>query len=89
MTKKQPASSRSNAANGTKQIWVKNVLHAALSERAKRKGQSIRVAVERMVLQSLGYDTEDENFDADACLEDLEKSLKTGKGTIPAKKVSA
>lgn len=49
------AINRSNAANGTKQIWVKNALHWALTSKAEADERTIRATVERMLLDQLGY----------------------------------
>lgn len=73
MTKNDPSKSgtpsRSKAAVDTKQIWVKGVLHQALSAKAVTDQRTIRVTVERMLVNQLGYDS----------LSDLEQAMKNGK----------
>ncbi|MGI9491312.1 MAG: hypothetical protein ACR2QF_02685 [Geminicoccaceae bacterium] len=71
MTDKQvtPPKTRSNAANGTKQIWVKGVLHRALTLTASSEKRTIRTVVETRLLESFGVSTIEE---LEARLEQLE-----------------
>lgn len=58
MTKKQDGrgpETRSNAANGTKTIWVESELHAVLKTIGKEEGRTIRMTAERLLLAQLGF----------------------------------
>ena len=60
MTRTTKKRSNSNAAAGTKQVWVQNCLHWAMSEKAKVDERTIKVTVERALLESLGFGSMDD-----------------------------